>query len=58
MCKSPVVRIPLFLLCVAALPAQAQSSLSLEWDLRGRHEQVDDDDFADAARADSLRLRG
>ena len=57
--QSIAIRIPLLLLCVAALPAQAQErpKLTLEWDLRGRHEQVDDDAFADPARASTLRLR-
>ena len=57
--KPLATRIPPFLMCVAALPAQAAEppKLSLEWDLRARHEQVDDDAFANAARADTLRLR-
>jgi hypothetical protein len=58
MSRPSFVHLPL-LLCAAALPAQARETpkLSLEWDLRARHEQVDDAAFADAARADTLRLR-
>ena len=32
-------------------------SVQVEWDARLRHEQVDDDGFRQAARADTLRLR-
>lgn len=37
--------------------ADAPAPLQLEWDARVRHEQVDNDAFARAARADTLRLR-
>ena len=59
MSTAVATRIPLLLLCMAALPTQAAEppKLSLEWDLRARHEQVDDDAFVDTARADTLRLR-
>ncbi len=42
------------------LPLQAQAhsgAVAPEWNLRLRHEQVDDDAFARDARADTLRLR-
>lgn len=48
------------LLPLLGLPllAQAQASaVEPEWNLRLRHEQVDDDAFARNARADTLRLR-
>lgn len=45
------------LLC-GVVPASAQSfSLEPAWNLRLRHEQVNDDAFARSARADTLRLR-
>ncbi len=41
-----------------ATPSTTQAApLQLEWDARLRHEQVDNDAFADDARADTLRLR-
>lgn len=48
------------LLPLLALPLLAQGgtpAIEPEWNLRLRHEQVDDDAFACAARADTLRLR-
>ena len=46
------------LLCLPAL-ADAQSGSIIEptWNLRLRHEQIDDDGFVHTARADTLRLR-
>jgi len=43
----------------SAMPAHADSAapLQLEWDMRARHEQVDNDAFNRDARADTLRLR-
>lgn len=38
-------------------PAAAGEPLSIEWDLRGRHEHVEDDAFGRAADATTLRLR-
>jgi hypothetical protein len=40
-----------------AWPADTPAPLQLEWDARVRHEQVDNDAFAQDARADTLRLR-
>lgn len=47
------------LLCCAARPAHGGQApaASLEWDMRLRHEQVDDDAFATGADAATLRLR-
>ncbi|MCX7042971.1 MAG: porin, partial [Gammaproteobacteria bacterium] len=42
---------------VACAPAFAADPLSLEWDLRARHEHVADDAFANSADATTLRLR-
>ncbi|MEO5963712.1 MAG: hypothetical protein ABIO75_03660, partial [Thermomonas sp.] len=57
------LRVPL-LFCVVSLPlaAAAQSStpavtVDPTWNLRLRHEQVDDAAFARDANADTLRLR-
>lgn len=44
-------------LVLAPLPAFADTSLQLEWDLRARHEQVDDSGFDDKAQASTLRVR-
>lgn len=44
-------------LVLAPLPVLADSSLQLEWDLRARHEQVDDSGFDMEAQASTLRLR-
>lgn len=44
-------------LACAAMPAFAADPVTLEWDLRGRHESVDDDAFARNAEATTLRLR-
>ena len=44
-------------LVLAPLPVLADSSLQLEWDLRARHEQVDDSGFDVKAQASTLRLR-
>lgn len=45
------------MLVLAPLPVFADSSLQLEWDLRARHEQVDDSGFDMKAHASTLRLR-
>lgn len=48
------------LLALAAAPAWSADTpapLQVEWDARVRHEQVDNDAFRRAARADTLRLR-
>lgn len=44
-------------LVLAPLPVLADSSLQLEWDLRARHEQVDDSGFEMKAQASTVRLR-
>lgn len=44
-------------LVLAPLPVLADSSLQLEWDLRARHEQVDDSGFDVKAQASTVRLR-
>ena len=40
-----------------AAPTAQAAPLQLEWDVRVRHEQVDNDAFSHDARADTLRLR-
>jgi hypothetical protein len=48
----------LLVLCLAASASTlAAEPLSLEWDLRARHEHVDDDAFSPPANASTLRLR-
>lgn len=44
-------------LVAAALPAGAAEPVSFEWDLRLRHEQVEDEAFARDANATTARLR-
>ena len=48
--------LPLGLLMAASLPAAA-ADMSFDWNLRLRHERVDDDAFARDAQADTARLR-
>lgn len=48
--------IPIGLLVAMALPARA-ADVALDWNLRLRHEQVDDAAFGPAARADTAHLR-
>ena len=53
----PMTRVvPLGILLAMALPAGA-SELVLDWNLRLRHEQVDDAGFGPQAQADTARLR-
>jgi Alginate export len=46
-----------FALAAVGTPLHAAEPLSLEWDLRARHEHVGDDAFAPSADATTLRLR-
>ena len=45
------------LLVAAALPSHAEDRVKFEWDLRVRHERVEDDAFAKTADATTARLR-
>lgn len=59
--KTRIALLPLALLAPStaahAQSAPPGSGVSLEWDLRARHEQVDDAAFVRDARADTLRAR-
>lgn len=59
MCVPSVLRLSMLVACCAAWPLQAAEPrrLTTEWDLRLRHEQVDDAAFARDADATTLRLR-
>lgn len=58
MTRSRGLVFPALLLAAAIAPAQAtETGVRPEWDLRLRHEQVDDDAFARGAEASTLRLR-
>jgi hypothetical protein len=54
--KTMARALPLGLLMATSLPATA-ADVALDWNLRLRHEQVDDGAFAKDARADTARLR-
>jgi hypothetical protein len=54
--KTMARALPLGLLMLASLPAAA-TDLAFDWNLRLRHERVDDEAFARDAQADTARLR-